>query len=355
MRIAFFVDAGAEIGTGHLFRCLTLANYCIELGHPVAFYLYSDNIVFSNQIKKRGFDVFIHKVRFEKLGVKVVKYDEFNEKTSQKMLLEFIQTFAPTICLADSYFLDKNWSQFVKRYVKKAGFLDDLGDRKLCGDFLIDQNLDACWEKYNGLIHEHTVTMFGTEYAIVASEFSKLRSASIDRKLAGKIDSLFINFGGSDPENFTEKTLKSIIKFDELRGLKLTIVCGAAYRFQKGLISFLRYSDLNYECIWNSNNMAELMAENSMAIGGGGTTALERCCMGLPTLQFIMAENQRQGTYALSEANAVKLVSNFDTVNRLYSDINRSEYKNMVLSASQLVDGNGGYRVIKKLRDIVDS
>ena len=245
-------------------------------------------------------------MRFEKHGANVVKLDSFDEKTSQKMMLDFVLSFTPTICLADSYFLNQYWVQFFKKYVKKIGFIDDQADRKLCGDFLLDQNLDACWEKYKDLIDNNTVAMFGPEYAIMAPEFSELRNKSITRKLSSKIDRLFINFGGSDPENFTEKTIRAIIKCDKLKRLKLTIVCGRAYRFEKSLRNFLRYSDLEYECFFNVSNMAELMAESSIAIGGGGTTALGRCCMGLPTLQFIMAENQRQGTLSLAEANAVK-------------------------------------------------
>ncbi len=355
MRIAFFVDTGAQIGTGHLIRCLTLAEYCIKLQHQVAFYLYSDNVLFIEQIKKKGFCVYFHKVSYKKQGVKVVKSDSYREKISQKMMLDFILNFAPTICLADSYFLDQDWAKFVKKYVKKVGFIDDLGDRKLCGDFLLDQNLDACWRKYKGLTEENTLTMFGTEYAIISPKFRKLRDKSIKRKLTGKIDQLFISFGGSDTENFTEKTLRALIEYEKITRLKLTIVCGSAYRFQKSLTKFLKDSELEYECHWNANNMAELMAESSIAIGGGGTTSLERCCMGLPTLQFIMAENQRQGTLALVGANAVKNVTNFHEVQKIFYKINESEYKNMVLSAFQLVDGNGAYRVIKKLEAIVDN
>ena len=355
MKIAFFVDAGAQIGTGHLSRCLNLANYCSKLGHEIAFYLCSENMLFLEQISKKGFYAFFHKVRFEKLGNKVIKYDSFDEKTSQKMMLDFVLSFTPKICLADSYFLNQDWVQFFKKYVNTIGFIDDQADRKLCCDFLLDQNLDACWEKYKDLIEDNTVAMFGPEYAIMAPEFSELRNKSITRKLSSKIDRVFINFGGSDPENFTEKTLRAIIKHDKLKRLKLTIVCGRAYRFEKSLRNFLRDSDFEYECLFNVNNMADLMAKSSIAIGGGGTTALERCCMGLPTLQFIMAENQRQGTLALAEANAVKKVSTFDEVNKIFGEINQDEYKNMVLSACRLVDGNGGHRVIKKLRDIVDS
>ena len=355
MRIAFFVDAGAQIGTGHLTRCLNLANYCSKLGHEIAFYLFSENTLFLEQISKKGFDAFFHKVRFEKHGNKVVKLDSFDEKTSQKMMLDFVLSFTPTICLADSYFLNQYWVQFFKKYVKKIGFIDDQADRKLCGDFLLDQNLDACWEKYKDLIDNNTVAMFGPEYAIMAPEFSELRNKSITRKLSSKIDRLFINFGGSDPENFTEKTIRAIIKCDKLKRLKLTIVCGRAYRFEKSLRNFLRYSDFEYECLFNVSNMADLMAKSSIAIGGGGTTALERCCMGLPTLQFIMAENQRQGTLALAEANAVKKVSNFDEVNKIFGEINQSEYINMVLSACRLVDGSGAHRVIKNLEAIVDN
>ena len=45
---------------------------------------------------------------------------------------------------------------------------------------------------------------------------------------------------------------------------------------------------------WNVTAMAKLMAEADLAIGAGGTTTWERCCLGLPAVLLIVADNQRE-------------------------------------------------------------
>ncbi|WP_222115807.1 hypothetical protein [Chromobacterium vaccinii] len=62
------------------------------------------------------------------------------------------------------------------------------------------------------------------------------------------------------------------------------------------------------------SNMAELIADHDLAIGAAGGSAWERCCLGLPCLLFIQAENQRQGTEALQAAGAAYILSNYSDI-----------------------------------------
>jgi len=54
----------------------------------------------------------------------------------------------------------------------------------------------------------------------------------------------------------------------------------------------------------DANCMADLMIHSDLAIGAGGTTAWERCCLGLPSIVLQIAANQRDVVQALTQAEA---------------------------------------------------
>src|SRR4029079_4764741 len=56
------------------------------------------------------------------------------------------------------------------------------------------------------------------------------------------------------------------------------------------------------------DEMAALMAESDLAIGAAGVTSWERCCLGLPALVLVLADNQRKSAEALHEAGAAYLL-----------------------------------------------
>jgi spore coat polysaccharide biosynthesis predicted glycosyltransferase SpsG len=54
--------------------------------------------------------------------------------------------------------------------------------------------------------------------------------------------------------------------------------------------------------------MAQLMADSDLAIGAAGTTSWERCCLGLPTIMLVLAENQRKVAHGLERSGGVRLI-----------------------------------------------
>ena len=102
----------------------------------------------------------------------------------------------------------------------------------------------------------------------------------------------------------------------------------------------------------NVHNMAQLMADSELAVGAAGSTSWERCCLGLPSLVIVLAENQRASAEAMQTAEAVLLIGGVgDIVMQLpatvHEMLNPKRLGEMALAAGSITDGMG---VLKTLR-----
>ena len=102
-------------------------------------------------------------------------------------------------------------------------------------------------------------------------------------------------------------------------------------------------------------NMAQIMKESDLAIGAAGTTTWERCCLGLPSILIVQAENQRVVAYNTEASGAAWTLENSpDVENQLASHLLCMRYEPNLLSkmsraASDIIDGLGVNRVVGRL------
>jgi spore coat polysaccharide biosynthesis predicted glycosyltransferase SpsG len=100
--------------------------------------------------------------------------------------------------------------------------------------------------------------------------------------------------------------------------------------------------------IIGANNMSELMTNADLAIGAGGSTSWERCCLGLPTLLFVTADNQQKIAENLQNIGAVKITRNIkQDLSSMINNLNN--WKTMSNQASKVSDGLGVKRVSEYL------
>ena len=95
-------------------------------------------------------------------------------------------------------------------------------------------------------------------------------------------------------------------------------------------------------------NMAQLMTNADMAIGAGGTTSWERCCLGLPTVLVVLADNQRLICEKLGRAGAARPITgvtdaNLVEITHFVIELSNDENSRgkMIRSAAKIVDGRG--------------
>ena len=350
MKVIIRVDASLKMGTGHVMRCLTLAQVLKENGGDVEFICRKHE---GNLIDK------IHSSEFAVHELRLCEEIEFDNKLAHSHWLGATQQQDADDCIdilkvektnwliVDHYALDEQWQKKLKPYYKKIMVIDDLADRKHQCDILLDQNFGRSSKDYEILTLKSTKLLMGPKYALLRPEFEKLRQYSLDRRKKANFKSLLINMGGTDPDNITEKVIEKLQAANLPKNVIITIVMG---KTAPHLQSVKRCaSELPYysEVKVDIDNMAEIMANADIAIGASGSTTWERCCLGVPTLQLITAYNQEFIAQKLDKINAIKLVN----IDELVKNLENFQYwmKAIGENASKVTNGSGSRTVLSYL------
>jgi len=316
-RVAIRCDASYAIGTGHVMRCLTLAEQLRERGAEVTFVCRKHPGHINDIINERGYRVHsLPSATPESLGEIAEDVSSFtaDNRTSYSHWLavsvkqDAFETASALMrigsvdwLVVDHYGLDERWEHHLRPMVRRIMAIDDLANRRHDCDLLLDQGYYANQQRYRQLVPPESRTLLGPEYALLRPEF--LRARSNLRRRDGNVRRILLFFGGVDPTNETGKAVRAIQGLDR-PDLHVDVVVGAANR---------RYGSIHELCVESAHlhfhrgvdNMAELMAAADLSLGGGGVTTWERCYLGLPAIVLIMADNQRLMVESLSRKGAL--------------------------------------------------
>lgn len=191
--------------------------------------------------------------------------------------------------VADHYGWDERQEAAVASFVQHVMVIDDLADRRHYCHLLLNQNDVAHGrERYLGLVPPTACLLLGSHYALLREEFAEVRSSMKLRD--GRIRTLLVCFGGTDPTNETAKALEAL-DIEAFADLNVHVVIGRSHSRLDSIVEQCRFNPRMRLHI-QSNQMARLMAESDLAICAGGTMTWERYCMGLPGLVVAVADNQ---------------------------------------------------------------
>lgn len=327
MKVAFRTDASLQMGSGHVMRCLTLADALKAQGAQCHFISRAHPGQLLDLIRQRGHmaNSLPALVQLAQAAIKndYIQPDESTEalahaawlgcdwQTDAAQTADILATLHPDWLVVDHYALDKRWESALQRHYKKMLVIDDLADRAHNCDLLLDQNLGRWPQDYASLVPANCQVLTGPHYALLRPEFAALRDYSLKRRAnsQGKqIKQLLITMGGVDLPNATGQVLEALKACPLPADSCITVVMGAT---APGLA---QVRELAGQMPWpttvlvNITDMAQHMADSDLAIGAAGSTSWERCCLGLPTLIVVLAENQQPGAQALEAAHAARLI-----------------------------------------------
>lgn len=360
MHIAFRVDASLQIGTGHVMRCLTLANALRERGANCSFVCRTHQGHLLALIAQHGHHVlampdlndYSEPVSNGAAHAHWLGTDWTTDAQDTQQALSAPTCGVPVDWLVvDHYALDTRWEKELSQHAKHIMVIDDLADRAHTCDVLLDQNLGRNPEDYCGLLQGKTTTLIGPRYALLRPEFAALRAHSLARRQGTlHLRNLLITMGGVDKDNATGQVLAALRSCNLPADLRVTVVMGPHAPWLAQVQAQAMQAPWPTEVLIGVNNMAQLMAESDLAIGAAGSTSWERCCLGLPCFMLVLAPNQMSGATALQRAGAAIAVETYqqlsDLLNNQLSAQPAHEMLTQLSHSAAAVTNGMGYQLV---------
>ena len=360
MKVAFRVDASDKIGTGHVIRCLTLAIQMRRSGDFVLFICRELPGHLCEMIESFGFDV----SRLPAEEIQFLSIDHSSGTPHASWLGVAWQTDAAQTydcmlsygffdwLIVDHYAIDYCWEKKLRPLTKKLMVIDDLFDRKHEADLLLNQSiLSEGSGNYNNLIPYSCKVLLGPEYALLRDDYKILRDQITPK--TGKIERLFIYFGGIDRSNFTGKCLE-VLEQIAPHNIEVDVVMPTVGQHKQAIVEIAnRNSFVNLH--YHMPSLSKLMARADLAIGAAGTTSWERLCLGLPSYLISLAKNQLQIAKILDENGLAVWLGHHDNVTKTViseslKEIFQNGYsENWSTKCRASVDGLGVNRVYEHL------
>ena len=364
MRILFRTDADKQIGTGHLMRCLALADRLHAEGDECTFLCRGAGLgALAQRITDAGHQLIAlpeAEVSGAGADLPVLSHALWLPGGWQSDLDACLaglgdQPVADWL-IVDHYALDRRWEAAMRHTAKRVMVIDDLADRQHDCDLLLDQNQVLGMDcRYDGRLPMACTKLLGPRYALLRSEFSHTVRVASDRAPT-QVPRLLVMFGGADAQNLTLRTVEVLAKL-AWRGA-IDVVAGPLYPELPSLREVLNALP-NARLHAPATDIAALMRAADLSIGSPGVASWERCVCALPSLTIAQADNQEPIGEALAIAGAHWYLGRAETV--LDADIEaallaweRNSFACQAMSAvaASVCDGQGVFRVIRHLREL---
>ena len=325
------VDLGGKTGSGHFYRCLSIATELKNLGKKVIFLVKSE----------KDFLAHIGDLNFSYTVLSGKTDDE--EINNCKKIISQIKNLIIDLQSKNELY-DK-----IFHGICKIAIIDDLGGIKVYSDLLFNGHIVKKFHNYD-LATIKTKTFLGSKYMPIRKEFLVEKDNVVVSKRP--IKNILISFGGSDDLNLTSKLIE---KFADKK-YNLTIVIGPTIT-NKNIIKELSEKQSNIHLKNSVQNMASLLVKQDLVISSAGITTYELACLGIPTIlipinsyQYITADEMMSNGFGI----------NFgfwdNDFQRLQAIINKlddyGKRKKMSDCGRKIVDGKGVLRVVEKLIEL---
>lgn len=326
-------DMNGQIATGHIMRCLSIADALRGLGEPVRFILADEQAV--SLLKQRGYDAIVLHTQWNCM-------EEELSVLSQVIRNEHIDKL-----LIDSYQVTQRYLAELSKLVTTF-YIDDLN--------LFEYPVDAVicyanyWKKFQYKINDKRTTyLLGMKYVPLKQAFWNCEAKIISEKA----DNLLILTGGSDPFNVTEQILDSI---DTYQFQTIDVICGI---YNTNYNKFVKKYENNKNIKFHQavNNIEQYMKNADIAISAGGTTLYELCAIGTPAISFSFADNQLDNVRQFQEDGLIDYAGDarMDDIagtSNQYLTRYRNDFelrKEKSEKMQKMVDGKGAERIARAI------
>lgn len=327
-RATFLVDAGPAAGAGHLARCRTLADGLADRGWQTLMARPASAQAFGAQFTGTH-----HTVDLEEF---LTPERERGDRVRWR----------GDLLVVDHYGLDWATESQFRSVAGRIMVLDDLANRGHDCDLLLDQTFGRDAAEYRDLVPDGTTVLTGSEYALLRPEFAALRGASLGRtrRVVGRV---LISLGGSAAQSHSAALARATAA--ALPGAQVIVAMTPAAPGIDELRRLVADSANQVRLLDAPGLLGCELAAADLAIGAAGTSAWERCCLGVPSLVMVMAENQAGVAAALEGAGAARRIDPGVTGGQLREIVTALDLAGMSAAAARVCDGGGAARVIEHI------
>lgn len=334
-KIYIRVDGNEEIATGHVMRCLSIAEQLRKSGAEVIFLLADGRP--SDLIEERQFQ----------WDVLHTTWDNLDLETD--VLCEYIKRHHISVLLMDTYYVTEKYLKNLSKYTKVI-YIDDLKQFPYPVHTII--NYDVWSHSYDMQAYKtrgyNPRILLGGKYVPLRKEFNRQSFV-----VAKKVEKVLVTTGGTDSLNVAGSFLQHAVKRNKLQDLEYHIIAGC-FNCNTEMLCQLASRHPGIILHQNVSNMAEWMRACDVAISAAGTTIYELCACGIPSICFELADNQSGADvwqtegYMLYAGNAMLDIE--DCVENcckhlLYYMNHPRMRKKYSLKLQRLVDGHGVERI----------
>lgn len=336
--ILFVVDAGPTVGGGHVLRCLSLAKALEAQGASYSFVAPS----------------FVSEV----LGVFAPDVAQVSAASANaRDLVAAAQTTDCDACVFDHYGLGERDHRAMSQG-RASLVIDDLANRALAGDIILDSGPARTAEDYAGLVPAGAKLLLGPAHAPIRPEFAALREPALAWR-GEPVQRILVSMGLSDVGGITSRVVE--ILRPRIGEIGLDIVLGASAPSLPGLAKVAR-RDTRLMLHVDTPHMARVAAEADIAVGAGGSSVWERCTLGLPSVMAVLADNQEGAAKAMAATGAALAVdaraASFEVeleraILRLLRDAKLR--RDLAARSSEICDGLGAGRVAEAFLSLIQA
>lgn len=361
MKAIFRADASLQIGTGHVMRCLTLADALAGAGASCEFICREHRGHLIDFIRHKGYVTHVlpmaangDNTPLQPGNAHELAHHHWlgaSQAQDAEACAPLLAERLPDWLVVDHYALDARWESALAMHSRKLMVIDDLADRPHACDLLLDQTFGRDEHDYRALVPAHSRLLCGSEFALLRPEFAALRPYSLQRRALPLLKELLITMGGVDKDNATGQVLQALRQCTLPADCRITVVMGATAPGLEAVKTLAQDLPWSTRVLVGVSNMAQLMADSDVAIGAAGATSWERCCLGLPSAMMVLADNQQKAASLLESASAARTLGpgvDLETELAKFIDelIHSHEYhRKLIENASKIADGTGCHRV----------
>jgi UDP-2,4-diacetamido-2,4,6-trideoxy-beta-L-altropyranose hydrolase len=329
-------DASVEIGTGHVMRCLALAQAWQDAGGKVVFAIAE----WTPAVLER----------LEREKIQITRFQAGSLVSDASQVIALAAEHSASWVVVDGYQFDGDYQRTLKGAGLKVLFVDDLGRlNHYSADLVLNQNVQAEETPYRNR-ESYTRLLLGPRYALLRREFA-VRPAW-RREVPDVARRTLVTMGGSDPENATLRVVQAVRKLAD-EDLEVRVIAGGSNPHVESLEREIHAWPHRVQLLRDVTDMPQSLMWADLAVANAGTISWELCFFGLPAIVVDLADNQQPVARALDERGAAVHVRNFaglsaaEIAQRIrFLMKNKAARAKLSENARKLVDGKGTARAM---------